>query len=145
MSWFDGAFTGCVLGLILAIPAVMAEAVRNPKHLPLVPDVHQLFGHKIPRNHFFLVSLAIHLLIATFFGAWFPVLEHLGIFSGPTPTALAAYGLAYYLFACLVFFPVIGLGLFGRKEHELLWLELAIVHVLYLIGYWYAATHLFYT
>ncbi|TAL20486.1 hypothetical protein EPN90_00865 [Patescibacteria group bacterium] len=143
MTIIDGLFTGLVIGFITSIPAVISEIVRHGKNLPLLIDVKEIGTHHLKEKYVLEWSLFLHLGLSAVFGGFYPALVSLGAFATYSFFSVALYGLIFYLFFGLFIFPAIGLGLFGRREGHLVWLELLLTSVLYVAGFWYAATFLF--
>lgn len=143
MMIIDGLFTGFVIGLILAMPSVIAEQVRHSRELPLLMDVKTFWGRRLTPHQVLVASVTTHLATSALFGGIVSALVSVGVLS---PLYLfgeiIVYTLAFYLVVGMVVFPLIGFGLFGKKEGEFVWLELLLTNLLYGILFW-AAAHLF--
>lgn len=143
MSVLDGMFTGLVIGVVCSIPALVYDVLfHKHRDLPLVVDVRSVWGKVLPARDVFPASIALHLFFAVLFGAGLPLLSMAGFVPSYAFRFVVAYGLCFFLLTSLLLLPLAGLGLFGRKEGPLVWIELLLTHVLYALGFWYAATYL---
>ena len=144
MTILDGIFTGFVIALVLATPAVVAETSRHARELPLLMDVKTFWGAKLTPHQGVVWSVATHLMTSALFGASIPFLVSLGII---TPLYLLGeimlFSLAFYLITSLAVFPLVGFGFFGHKEGSFVWLELLLTNLLYGFLFW-AAANLFF-
>ncbi len=136
MDYLLGAALGGLIAFILSIPAIIVE-VADRKHkfnLPLLVDVREIFGKKISQPEMFWIALFAHLLIGCLFGLVYPVFvvnEWLYITHQPyTFVSLFFYALHAWLVVMLIIFPIIGFGLFARREGKLVWLEVLITMIL---------------
>lgn len=132
---------GVLLALILALPAIVGEMRRRHKGHFLLPDVHHAWGkRKLKDREVFALGLLVHLCMGLVFGALYPYFagsfEHLIRPYGAL--SLFVFALLYYVIATLIVMPLFGIGVFGRKEDGLIWLELIVTLVLLSVGYFYA-------
>lgn len=142
MTIFDGMFTGLVIGLIFSIPSFVSETLRHRRNLPLLMDVRTFWGKTISEENVFLISVAVHLLLAVIFGGVYPLLAEIGLVSSFTLPALLIYGLVFYLLFGLLVAPALRIGFFGSKEGHFVWLELLVSFILYALGFWYVSTYI---
>lgn len=144
MSILDGIFTGFVIALVLATPAVIVEILRHARELPLLMDVKSFWGITLTPHQVLFWSVVTHLATASLFGGLAPALVGQGILS---PLYLFGeimlYALGFYLVMGILVFPLIGFGIFGRKEGDFVWLELLVTDLLYGFLFWTAAKLLF--
>lgn len=143
MTVFEAMFSGFVIGLVLSVPAFVAETVHHGKNLPLLMDVKTFWGAKLSPDAVLWWSVAVHLMMSTLFG---------GAYVAAAPflpglpwdvTSLASYALGYYVVVGGGVLPLVGLGLFGRREGGFVWAELLLATGLYamLLG---GLAHLFF-
>ncbi len=132
---------GVLLALVLAIPAIVGELRRKHRGHVLIPDVHHAWGgRKLKDREVFALGLLVHLLMGLVFGALYPYAADQieSLFMPYSPVSLAAFAVFYYIVATLIVMPLFGIGVFGRKEDGLIWLELIVTLALLSVGYWYA-------
>lgn len=134
---FLGAGIGVLLTLVLSLPALVHELCRRHHGHPLLIDVHMWRGRKLTDRETFALGLLLHLVLGFGFGALYPLAPELWVFAGPAYglASVSVYGLALFLFACFVVFPLLGLGVFGTREDTWVWLETGISMVLLVLGY----------
>ena len=143
MTLIAALFTGLVIGLVLAVPAVMIELIRpQTKNLPILIDIDIVPGRRTGFE--FELSLALQLFMSTIFGGGYLLLSRLSF----TPFdwsgfSYVIYVIIFYLTIGGILFPTLRLGLFGRREGKYVPLELFIAHSLY--GFcFYLAVNLFF-
>jgi hypothetical protein len=134
MPIISAIFLSLVAGTITAIPGFISELGKKaPRNIPLLIDVKTFWGKRLTRGEIFWFGLFIHLLIAALFGVLYEYLVLTSMVSPYTLGGLLAYAFCFYLFIGGVIFPIVGLGLFGRKEGKTVWYELLITH--HLLGF----------
>jgi hypothetical protein len=137
MSTISAIFLALVAGLITAIPGMISElGKRGPKNIPLLIDVKTFWGHKLTRGEVFWFGLFIHLLMAALFGALYELIVVKAFVRPYHLDNLLVYASFFYLLVGGVIFPVVGQGLFGRKQGKTVWYELLIVHHLFALLVW---------
>lgn len=143
MTVFEAMFSGFVIGLVLSVPAFVAETVHHGKNLPLLMDVKTFWGAKLSPDAVLWWSVAVHLMMSTLFGGGYAALaSYLPGLPWSVPS-LAFYALGYYVIVGGAVLPLVGLGLFGRREGGFVWAELLLATGLYatLLG---GLAHLFF-
>jgi len=135
MTVISAVFLSLVAGVITAVPGFLSELEkRAPKNIPLLIDIKTFWGKKLTPGEIFILGLSIHLLIAALFGALYEYLALSGFVAFPYQIlSLLGYAFCFYLFIGGIILPVVGLGLFGRKEGKTVWYELLITH--HLLGF----------
>lgn len=125
-----------LLALVLSVPAIVLELRRRHEGHPLLLDIHAFKGRKLTDRESFALGLLIHLVLGLGFGVLFPVavLVTGGAITYVFPH-LALYGLTLFCIATLLVFPLLGMGLFGRREDPWIWLETLVSMVLLVLGY----------
>jgi hypothetical protein len=78
----------------------------------------------------------IHFLMAAFFGALYELCALTMNISAYGFHSLAVYATLFYLLVGGIIFPVVGLGLFGKKEGKWTWFELLVTHHLFGFFVW---------
>ena len=123
MDYLLGAALGTLIAFVLAIPALLVEVFdrKHKRNLPLLVDVRVLWGRKFSHSEMFVIALLIHLIMGGLFGLGYPF--------------FLEYSWLYFIVAWLILmigiFPLIGFGLFGKKEGKVIWFE--ILFTLFLI------------
>ena len=145
MTIFAALFTGFVIGLVLAAPAIVVEIVRPTiKNLPILIDVEIFRGRKVSRTEELIFSHALHLFMSTIFGVGYLLLSRIA--AAPfdfTGFSYILYVVVFYLVVGGLLFPLLGLGVFGKHEGKYVPLELLMAHSLY--GFcFYLAVNLFF-
>ncbi len=134
-----GAAIGTLVALVLAIPGVIGELGAHGKGHLLLPDVHHTWGRRLLKDReVFSLGLLIHLLAGLFFGAGYPFIVAWGPLASLAPYrfgSVALYGLALYLIANLVLFPLARIGVFGYKEDHYIWLETFVTTAVLVAAY----------
>jgi hypothetical protein len=134
MPIISAVFLSLTAGVITAIPGFISELGKKaPRNIPLLVDVKTFWGKRLTRGEVFWFGLFIHLLIAALFGALYEYLVLNDIVRPFHLGNLLVYAFCFYLFIGGVVFPIVGLGLFGRKEGKTVWYELLITH--HLLGF----------
>ena len=137
MPVISAAFLSLTAGLITAIPGFISElGKKDPKNIPLLIDIKSFWGKKLTRGEIFWLGLFVHLLMAALFGVLYQF-EFLNININPYALDnLAVYATMFYLLVGGVIFPIVGLGLFGKKEGRWVWFELLVTHHLFGFFVW---------
>lgn len=139
MDIINGIFLGAAIGTIVALPAIVSEVLHRRKNLPILVDVHACWGRTCTPVEVFWLSLFAHELMAMLFGAIYMLLVVRGWqFHNFELWPLVEYALYFWIFMCLIILPLVGMGLFGRRESGWIWLELLIAHHLFGLGLWLA-------
>ena len=144
MNLLDGLFTGLVIGILLGIPAMITEALNPTSRMPLLMDVETFWGRKLSEGGVIFWSAVVHLGMSTLYGSFVPLLVLQGILPPHLPLhGLLLYSVGFNLSMGFIALPIVGFGLFGRREGDFVWLELLLTHLLYGVAYW-ALAHLFF-
>jgi hypothetical protein len=137
MPVISAVFLALAAGLITAVPGFLSELGKKaPKDIPLLIDVRTFWGHKLTRGEVFWFGLFIHLLMAALFGALYELIVVKSFVHPYELDNLAVYASFFWLFVGGVIFPIVGLGLFGKKEGKWVWFELLVVHHLFALFVW---------
>jgi len=137
MPVISAVFLSLVAGLVTAVPGFLSELNKKaPADIPLFIDVKTFWGRKLNRSEIFWFGLFIHLLMAALFGALYELIVVKSFVHPYELDNLAVYATFFWLFVGGVIFPVVGLGLFGKKEGEWVWFELLVVHHLFSLFVW---------
>lgn len=143
MDVINAMFISSVIGLILAAPAFVSELFRRGKNLPLLIDVQACWGRRCTPEETFFLSLFTHLLLELLFGAGYMLLVLLGWwFHDFRFLSILLYGGAHSLLIGLIIFPLVRIGVFGRREGSFVWVEFLFSRFLTAVGFW-AAFRLF--
>lgn len=139
MDVVSAMFLSAVVGIIIALPAIVFEIARRGKNLPLLVDVHACWGRVCTAEETFILSLFTHILVSIAFGGvyMFLVLSGWGFHDFRLRT-LMPYAIGFWLLVGLVIFPLVRLGFFGQREGKWAWLELLISILFETIGFWLA-------
>jgi hypothetical protein len=134
MPIVSAIFLALAAGVITAIPGIFSElGEKIPKNIPLLVDVKTFWGKRLTRGEVFWFGMLIHLLMAALFGAMYEYLVLNGMVRPYLLSNLLVFAFCYYLFIGFIVFPLVELGLFGRKEGKTVWLELLVTN--FLVGF----------
>jgi len=137
MEVLNGMFLGAIIGVIIAIPAVISEFTRRGKDLPILMNVHACWGRKCTPEEIFVLSLFVHMLLSIVFGGLYMFLEMMGWgFNNFEIWSLFEYALYFWLVLGVVILPIVNLGFFGRREGKWVPLELLVSQFLFAFGIW---------
>jgi len=137
MPIISAVFLSLTAGVITAIPGIFSEfGKRAPKNIPLLIDVKTFWGKRLTRGEVFWLGLFVHLLMAALFGALYELIVVKSLVAPYRLENLLAYATLFYLLVGGVIFPVVGAGLFGRREGKTVWYELLITHYLFAFIVW---------
>jgi hypothetical protein len=130
MDYILSVTLGTLVGLLIALPAIVLEASRRVKNMPLLIDIHVWRGFRLKEGEVFVVGLLLHLIISALYGFIYVlfvnkdllIITHApySIFSMIIVAAL------FWFFLNVIAFPIIGLGIFGIKEGKTVWFETLI-------------------
>ncbi len=127
MTIILGMALGGLVAFVLAIPAIILEASRRLKNTPLLIDVHLWRGKKLSDGEAFSFGLLLHLIIGTLYGLCYTIFAGQGwlfITNAPyTLQSMLIFAVCSWLVLGAILLPLIGLGFFGRKEGQMVWLE----------------------
>ncbi len=125
-----GAALGTMIGLLLAFPAIILETSRRVKNLPLLIYVYVWRGKKLADGEVFVVGLMLHLVTAGLYGFLYVLFAEHNLFLFPhepySLLSMIVFALVLWFWINIVVFPLIGLGVFGRKEGNTVWFETLI-------------------
>lgn len=139
MDVVNAMFLSAVVGMIIAIPAMVSELTRRGKNLPLLVDVRACWGHVCTAEETFILSLFTHFLISISFGGLYVLAVLLGWgFHDFRVSSILVYALIFWLLAGGVIFPLVRLGFFGQREGRWAWLELLVSIFFQATGFWLA-------
>lgn len=128
--WLRGIAAGLLTGILAAV--VMIALKKNglsPVPMPLgLAFADTLFHRHLPLP----VGIVFHLAYVTFWGTVFALFAHPRL----TLARVAALSAALYLFALVVFVPVVGWGFFGAAVGPRVAGGLAITHALFGLFLW---------
>lgn len=124
MSVFEAMFSGFMIGLVLAVPAFVTETLHHGRNLPILMDVKTFWGARLSPEAVLWWSVAVHLLMSTLFGGVYVLLANRLPGLPWSPASLTFYALGYYVVIGGILLPMVGLGMFGRREGGAVWLEL---------------------
>ena len=139
MPIISAIFLSLAAGVITAIPGALSEFQKKaPHNIPLLVDVKTFWGQRLTRGEVFWFGLFVHLLMAALFGALYELIVVKSSIHPFGLLSLIVYASFFYLLVGGAIFPVVGAGLFGRREGKTVWYELLIVHHLWAIIVWLA-------
>lgn len=142
MDYVLATAIGCLVAFVFAIPAIVLEIVERwrVQNAPLLVDVKTIFGRTLDRHEKFLVALLLHLVIGSLFGLIYIVFvknEWLVFTNSPFSfLSLAIYAVCAWVVTGTVIFPSLGMGLFGGREGQRVWLEMLVSHFVLGVGLW---------
>lgn len=140
-----GAAIGAMTGFLLSLPAIILESMRRVKNLPVLIDVNQMWGRKFTPGEVFVISLLLHLIIATLAGLIYVIFARNGwLFITNAPYELHSvliYSLFAWAVAGLIIYPALGMGWFARREGEHVWFEMLVTHLLLGLFFWLGVSY----
>lgn len=155
MDYLLGGALGGLVAFMFSIPALTMEFIEGGKlkNAPLVVDVKTIFGYQLNTREAFLVGFLLHLIIGILFGSIYVLFvkqEWLFVTHAPyTFLSLVVYAFLSWIVAGLVIYPVLQMGVFGKKEGHHVWLETLVSHFILGICLWlliqYYQPHFFLT
>ncbi len=127
MTIILGTALGGLIAFLLAVPAIILETDRRFKNAPLLIDVDFWRGRKLTAGEAFAFGLLLHLVIGALYGLFYTLFAGQGwLFITNSPYTLRSmliFAVCSWLVLNVILLPLIGLGLFGRKEGETVWFE----------------------
>ncbi|KKR21545.1 MAG: hypothetical protein UU46_C0036G0007 [Candidatus Uhrbacteria bacterium GW2011_GWD1_41_16] len=130
MDYILAATLGTLVGFLIAMPAIILEASRRVKNLPLLIDVHIWHGYRLKEGEVFAVGLLLHLIISACYGLVYVLFVEQGwLIVTHAPFSILSMALVaglFWLFLNFVIFPLIGFGWIGLKEGKTVWFETLI-------------------
>jgi hypothetical protein len=142
MDYLLGGALGGLVAFVFSIPAIVLEFTEkgDVKNAPLVVDVKTIFGYKLNKNEAFLVGLFLYILIGILFGAVYVLFATQGwLFVTHAPytfLSLVVYAFLSWIVAGVLIYPVLQMGLFGKKEGHHVWLETLVSHFILGVCLW---------
>lgn len=142
MTYLLAASLGGLIALVLSIPAIVFEIIERGevKNIPLLVDVKTIFGRKLHKEEIFWSALFFHLVIGAAYGALYVLLveqKWFVITGAPFSfVSLLVFAVCVWAFLGFIIMPVLRMGLFGRKEGRLVWLELLLGMIFLGCGVW---------
>lgn len=134
-----------IVGFVLVVPAIAEEwRERRHKHnLPVLVDVKPNWWPGLTHRELFFVGLFVHIILCMLFGLVYAVfVEQDWLFitrSSYSLLSLVIYAVCVWLVTCVVFFPLIGFGFFGRKEEGHVWAEILATYLILGLALWLLA------
>ena len=137
-------FTGLVIGVIMSVPAVISNYMRPGANLPIIVDIKAFWGGTISKDHVLLWSLVNHWAMSAIYGGVYVLLVTRNLFSpGYFFSEGLIYALGFNLITGLALYPLLGFGVYGKKEGAWVWTEMVITHFFYAVLFYAAAHFLF--
>ena len=136
MDYILGASLGGLIAFGYSIPAIVLELIERGKAAvtPPVITVKTIFGYAMKKQEAFCVGLLLHLTIGMLFGAVYILFVERGwLFVTHRPytfLSFTVYGFLSWIFVGLIIYPILQMGLFGRREGRGIWLEMLVSHML---------------
>ena len=142
MEYLLGGALGGLIAAVFAVPAVVLELKEkgHAKDAPLIVDARRMFGRSFERREAFLIGLLLHVLFGGLFGSVYVLFVLRGwLFVTHAPYSF----LSFVVYACLswvvagtLLYPLLGMGLFARKEGRHVWGETLASHLLLGLALW---------
>lgn len=135
--WLRGIAAGLLTGILAAVVMI---ALKKNGFSPVPMPLGLAFANTLLHKHLPLpVGLVFHLAYVTFWGTVFVLFAHPRL----TLARVAVLSAALYLFAMMVFVPVVGWGFFGAAAGPRVAGGLAVTHVLFGLFLWLSCRLLF--
>lgn len=143
MDYLLGGSLAALVAFAFSLPAIVLEITERGrvKNIPLLVDVKTIFGVKIKHKHeVFLIGLLIHIVFGFLFGLVYVLFVQNGwLFITGSPYAihsLLVFAILSWAVAGMLIYPILGMGLFGVKEGEHVWIETIFSHLILGLGLW---------
>ncbi len=136
MDYYLGAALGGLVAFSYSIPAIVFELFERGKVslAPPVITVKTIFGHLMKKVEAFWAGLLLHICIGMLFGSIYVLFVERGwLFITHRPYAFDSfliYGLLSWIFVNVTIYPLLRMGLFGRREGAHIWMETLASHML---------------
>lgn len=142
---FLGAAISGIVGFILALPAIIFEARPGNKDMPVIVDVKLILGRTLKPREVFVISLLLHLVIATLVGGFYVLFANNGwLFITHAHFAwysVMIFAVATWIVAGIIIYPLLGMGFFAHRQGKHLWFEMLVTHLLIGIGFWLGVSY----
>lgn len=142
MDYILGGSLGVIVAFVFAIPAIILEIKQkgDVQDAPLIVEVRRIFNVSLNKQEAFLVGLLIYIIFGFLFGliyVLFVLRGWLFITHAPyTFVSLLVYAMLSWIFAGIVIYPILGMGLFARREGKHIWLETIFSHLILGVCIW---------
>ncbi|HBK33942.1 TPA: hypothetical protein DEP34_02270 [Candidatus Uhrbacteria bacterium] len=142
MDYLLVASLGGLIAFIFSLPAILLEIIEHGKanDLPLLIDMKTVFRRRLNSKEIFWAALLLEILLGVGFGvAYVFFTSHDWLLVTHAPYSLASlilFALGAFAVTGVFLFPALGMGLFGRKEGRLVWLELLSSFLLISFALW---------
>ncbi len=142
MDYILGGALGGLVAFAFSVPAIVLEFSEKGKvkNAPLVVDVKTIFGYKLKKSETFLVGLFLYILIGILFGAVYVLFAEQGwlfVTNAPyTFLSLIVFAFLSWIVVGVLIYPILGMGVFGKKEGHHVWLETLVSHFILGICLW---------
>jgi hypothetical protein len=143
MDYLLAGSLGGLVAFFFALPAIVLEITERGKvkNVPLLTDIKTIFGIKIRHKHeVFFIGLLLHLVLGFFFGLTYIYFVAQGwlliVGASYSLASFLVFALLSWVVAGLVIYPLLGLGVFGKKEGGHVWLETIISYCILGVGLW---------
>lgn len=143
MDYLLAGSLGALIAFVFAIPAVILEMRKTgeAEHTEFIVEPRKILGRKLKHREAFLLGLLLHVLVGFVFGAvyiLFVLREWLFVTRAPyTFLSLLVYAVLTWIVANVAIYPVLGMGLFARKEGQHVWVETIASHLVLGIALWF--------
>jgi hypothetical protein len=140
-------FLGGILAFIFSVPAIILEIKTRGyvKDVPLVISVKTIFGKQLKQMEVFWVGLLLHIVVGFLFGFFYIVFikSKIGNIVGLSYgiASLLAYSLFSWFAVNLILYPLIGMGVFAKKEGSHVWMDTLVTHLLLGVALWLLIKH----
>ncbi len=138
---FQGVFAGFMAGVLMGLASEILYRLKIFKSsLLLVDGMFFVRSLKIKSSDAALYSagMPIHLITSSIFGGIYIILSAIFKINALSPYAVSFYFFIMWLSMLFIALPVAGQGVFGKKLHNLTWLEQLILHVIFGLAYFVA-------
>ncbi len=142
MDYILAGSLGALVAFVFAIPAILMELAKTSEaeHTSIIVEPRKILGRKLKHREAFLLGLLIHVLFGFIFGivyVVFVVREWLFVTHAPyTFLSLIVYAVLTWIVAGVVIYPLLGMGLFARREGNHIWMETIASHLILGLSLW---------
>lgn len=135
MDYLLGGSLGGLIAFVFSIPAIVFEffEMKTDVSPPLVVQVKTIFGRTLKNSEIFLTGLLLHICTGFLFGlVYILFVERSWLFVTHRPfsfLSFVVYAVLSWIVFGLVLYPLLRMGIFGRKEGNHVWMETLATHL----------------
>ena len=137
----DGLLAGLIAGVFMgAISEAGYRFGLIKSHLVIIDGEYGLSMLKREKTEtgVYAVGIPIHLITSIVFGVIYTTIAHLVGFNYGHAAYLPLYIVVLWVAMLFTALPVAGQGIAGLRIRKYVWVEQAVLHIVYGLGFWWA-------